>query len=438
MRFSSLEIGTGDGPGRVHFSDCPLESSTSVVNSGRCSWLKLLYATREWDHMEIVTHKRLVPLRIESQPMSPNLQGLDRGDCLVVFSRKDVFFMKQRVEKQYPNAVVNIIYGGLPFDVRQAQCDQYNEGVQRGNFHVLVTTDAIAYGLNMNIRRIILTTLRKFDGKGNVDLSDSQILQIAGRAGRFGMAFDQAGGYVTSFHKNDNEKIERAFATKLPPVKAAGLLPTVDILTMFSMVRPHLTQLLPLLEEFWNVSTTSKDLFFVCDITRSLLPLARALDTVVGMTLADKIIFSFVPLNDGGKGNQASEMVVAWARGHCNKDGATLGDALLHVTHGDARPSLQELEWKYRMLEAYCWLAWRFPRTFRDLQVAKKRKAEVVEAMKRALGAAQAPVHVGQHQHRHQNQSKTSSGGHEHELRELCLQDIQQLLTENKARAVQA
>lgn len=48
-------------------------------------------------------------------------------------------------------------------------------------FDVLVASDAIGMGLNLNISRIIFSTLRKFDGTEVRDLTVSEIKQIAGK-----------------------------------------------------------------------------------------------------------------------------------------------------------------------------------------------------------------------------------------------------------------
>lgn len=45
---------------------------------------------------------------------------------------------------------------------------------------VLVASDAIGMGLNLNISRIIFSTLQKFDGVQMRDLSVPEIKQIAG------------------------------------------------------------------------------------------------------------------------------------------------------------------------------------------------------------------------------------------------------------------
>lgn len=56
---------------------------------------------------------------------------------------------------------------------------------------MLVASDAIGMGLNLNIRRIIFQTLFKFTGGDEVTVSTSAIKQIAGRAGRHNSAYSQ-------------------------------------------------------------------------------------------------------------------------------------------------------------------------------------------------------------------------------------------------------
>lgn len=56
-------------------------------------------------------------------------------------------------------------------------------------------------GLNLSIKRIIFSTLEKFDGSLRRSLYPSEIKQIAGRAGRFGSQYEH--GEVTVLEPND-------------------------------------------------------------------------------------------------------------------------------------------------------------------------------------------------------------------------------------------
>lgn len=51
---------------------------------------------------------------------------------------------------------------------------------ESSEFDVLVASDAIGMGLNLNISRIIFSTLKKFDGIDMRELTVPEIKQIAG------------------------------------------------------------------------------------------------------------------------------------------------------------------------------------------------------------------------------------------------------------------
>lgn len=50
---------------------------------------------------------------------------------------------------------------------------------------VLVATDAIGMGLNLQVQRVIFSDMEKFDGVQRRTLTVSEIKQIGGRAGRY-------------------------------------------------------------------------------------------------------------------------------------------------------------------------------------------------------------------------------------------------------------
>lgn len=58
------------------------------------------------------------------------------------------------------------------------QATMFNDA--SSEFDVLVASDAIGMGLNLNISRIIFSTLKKFDGFEMRDLTVPEIKQIAG------------------------------------------------------------------------------------------------------------------------------------------------------------------------------------------------------------------------------------------------------------------
>jgi ATP-dependent RNA helicase SUPV3L1/SUV3 len=59
--------------------------------------------------------------------------------------------------------------GSLPPEARREQARLFNAG--NTDYNVLVASDAIGMGLNLSIKRIVFTTLNKFDGRNRRRLS---------------------------------------------------------------------------------------------------------------------------------------------------------------------------------------------------------------------------------------------------------------------------
>lgn len=62
------------------------------------------------------------------------------------------------------------------------QAEQFNDTSSGSD--VLVASDAVGMGLNLNIRRIVFSTLEKYDGTRTRSLTPVEIKQIAGTAGK--------------------------------------------------------------------------------------------------------------------------------------------------------------------------------------------------------------------------------------------------------------
>lgn len=406
---------------------------------------QLLHATREAHRLQVVEHGRLVPLQA-----SPCLHGrldlVENGDCVVCFSRNAVLTTRAKLER-LPGVAVSHIYGAMPFEVREAHARAFNDGVQASihaatsgshdsrdakteqgseppgspeqkqpRRHVLVSTDAIAYGLNMNIERIVFTALHKFDGKGTVVVPPATTKQICGRAGRFGLVRQHAVGRYTTMHDKDYALLERAMSTPPTTLTRAGLLPTSDILQLYVQLRrrgqtsspdvPLPTSFYSLMEDFAKTCRTTS-LFFPCDLSRSLLTVAKQIDSVAALSLEDRILFCYVPLNDSSP--ESLELLRLYAHDHARGGPVALRvdaqfDALVSgagaLEEADTPPPRHEhrrrsqhdviarLERIYRQCEMYGWLSWRFGKTFVCRQECSDLKLRCVAVMQRLSGTA--------------------------------------------------
>ncbi|THV07955.1 hypothetical protein K435DRAFT_642265 [Dendrothele bispora CBS 962.96] len=177
------------------------------------------------DELVVKRYQRLTPLSID-KPLGGNLRKIQKGDCVVAFSRNRIFDLKKRIEETTGMRCA-IVYGKLPSEIRSEQADLFND--PNSGYDVLIGSDAIGMGLNLKIRRVIFETVSKFNGKELEYLSLSQTKQIAGRAGRYGMLKDEKpGGFVTTLKDDDLKFLHEKLGQQPRPLPTARLGPEVD------------------------------------------------------------------------------------------------------------------------------------------------------------------------------------------------------------------
>lgn len=197
------------------------------------------------DELEIVNHERKSTLTLLPQML--NETDVERGDAVVVFSRKEALLQKINFENM--GLKVSIIYGMMTPEVRKEQAKLFLDG----KTDIVVSTDAIGMGLNLPIKRVIFATIVKYFDKQEHVITASEIKQIAGRAGRFGLypegfvgLLDQKLNSKWNFKKwqekddvkkeiaSDNHfmhtRISTALGQTLAPLKTATVGPDYDTL----------------------------------------------------------------------------------------------------------------------------------------------------------------------------------------------------------------
>ena len=160
------------------------------------------------DTWEEVRHLRKTPLICLNKPV--DFDHIRPGDALITFSKIGVLSIAEDLRQKGKEPA--IIYGALPYSTRRKQM----EGFLTGDMEYVVSTDAIGMGLNLPIRRIIFMDTQKFDGLERRDLKSSEIQQIAGRAGRYGI-YDK--GYVGAVE--NPEFIRAGLEETVPPLQQA-------------------------------------------------------------------------------------------------------------------------------------------------------------------------------------------------------------------------
>ncbi|PIL22347.1 hypothetical protein GSI_15035 [Ganoderma sinense ZZ0214-1] len=172
------------------------------------------------DSIEVHRYNRLTPLVVANESLNGDLSRVRKGDCVVTFSRTGLFGLKQNIEAAAKMRCA-LAYGRLPPEIRSEQAALFND--PDSDFKVLVGSDAVGMGLNLKIKRVIFETVSKFEGRALRPLSASQIKQIAGRAGRFGLHGSDTTGVVTTLRREDLDFVRQALGTSFEPLNAARL-----------------------------------------------------------------------------------------------------------------------------------------------------------------------------------------------------------------------
>jgi len=96
------------------------------------------------EDVEVRRYKRLTELRVENEALV-SLLNIKPGDCIVCFSKADIFTVSRLLENK--GIEIAVIYGGLPPGTKLAQAAKFND--PNNPCKVLVATNAIGMGLNL-------------------------------------------------------------------------------------------------------------------------------------------------------------------------------------------------------------------------------------------------------------------------------------------------
>ncbi len=244
---------------------------------------------------EITQLQRMTPLLFEEASLcgkrysKPKLKNqLQKGDAFIAFSRKDVLTLSARF-RQWGYSVASI-YGALSPEVRRHESERFS----RGQADILVATDAIGMGLNLPIRRVVFSAIHKFDGTASRPLNATEVRQIAGRAGRFGI-YDT--GFVNVLEDDERIHIEHMLATddtvdlkKLPIAAKFG-----DIAAISQQL--HTNKLSECLDYFAHRLRFEHSLFELNNVDAQHSQALLVDEFAPNMALHDKFIFVCAPIS---------------------------------------------------------------------------------------------------------------------------------------------
>ena len=106
------------------------------------------------EKLEIHRYNRLSPLQVGNESLKGNLHALEKGDCIVLFSRVGIHAMKQEIEKKTGKRCA-VVYGRLPPETRAQQARLFND--PDSGYDILVASDALGMGLNLLVAHLSCT-----------------------------------------------------------------------------------------------------------------------------------------------------------------------------------------------------------------------------------------------------------------------------------------
>lgn len=342
------------------------------------------------DVLEINEYQRLGRLEVARQPLAHGLQSLQKGDCIVAFSKKRILAYKELIRNN-TQLKCAVVYGSLPAETRNQEALKFNTG----ECDVLVASDAIGMGLNLSIKRVIFDQHTKFDGSTMRELTVSQVKQIAGRAGRFKVApragsrlsnidelstgHQHSTGYVTAFYFDTLKFLEKQMSSKTEDLETAVVAPTDELLSVFisdfgqriklSDTFKHLVRL--------NEGVNKKSTFGLPSF-KGRIDIVEALDSLVKLLLRDELTISTAPVAKHLKyfdqiiNNYSKTVSKGRQRTIFDFQGALPIYEILKLPSLPQFLDLHEEFHKYLLL--FMWLSNRYPNYFVDRESVEKVK----------------------------------------------------------------
>jgi ATP-dependent RNA helicase SUPV3L1/SUV3 len=337
--------------------------ASKVIMTGSVNALDIVKKIASYlgEELEIVRFKRKTPLKVDQK--ATNLKDIKKATALIAFSRKDVLNLKAKLSKFY---TVSVLYGNLSPEVRRDEAKRFREGKS----DILVATDAIAMGLNLPIKHLLFTSDRKFDGISKRELLPNEVIQIAGRAGRYGYhEVGHIGATLPSVLKHIHKMFASPMSTIKPPVKVKATSTQVEELSSHLHTK-SLTKILKYFSKHMKYNGP-----FEATNIKTMIELAQILDQKQNLSLSDKYMLASAPINT------KSPII---KNGYIKYVNAVLKHQVVKFkistkTSGIAKTQKELLtaEDEVKKISLYLWLSYKLPKLFPDKTKAEQIRVEL-------------------------------------------------------------
>jgi len=305
------------------------------------------------EEFEVRTYERFTPLEVEEQGLEQGYANVQAGDCVVAFSRQDIFDIKSKIEEE-TSFKTCVVYGALPPETRRQQAKLFND--PKSGYEIMVASDAVGMGLNLNIRRIIFHRMHKKEGylKPSMPVSVSMIKQIAGRAGRRSSQYSL--GKATCLDKEDVARLKLGLSVPQENLATskAGIYPEYEQFEAFAMANAG-DSFAELIHKF-SEQAELRGKYFFCK-QEGTINIAKLLSQVQGLSLKDLYLFCMAPAS-------SSDLRIHAAMLHFAKRYAAGEACGLEIDPGEVPPSspnqMRDYEAAHQVAMLWLWLSNRF------------------------------------------------------------------------------
>ncbi len=318
--------------------------------------------------LKVVQFERKNPLKLLDKPTP--IKEIEKNSAIVTFSRKEVLALKNKLS---PFFNVSVVYGNLSPEVRRVEAKRFREGES----DILIATDAIAMGLNLPIKTILFAKDNKFDGLQQRELTTSEILQIAGRAGRYGY---HESGYVGALDYKTLQTIKSKFKQKLEPIKPpVSVMATLDHVLLIGEILQ--TQNLYEILSFFSNNMEFEGPFVAANID-SMLELAAIIDEY-DLDLVSKYNLACAPMSLGSP--YLEKVFHRYLK--LLEEGKEVPFSQLEKLpkYAVSYSALLNAEDRVKEVSLYLWLSFKFKEQFKDIELAQNIRKKLNRYIEESL-----------------------------------------------------
>ena len=342
----------------------------TVIMTGSLNALDAITALADYlgEPLEVVEFERMNPLELMKHPVA--LDKIEPKTAIIAFSRSSALRIKQQISNTYKTS---IIYGNLSPEVRREEARRFREG----ETDVLVATDAIAMGLNLPIKMLIFSKADKFDGQSQRSLTSSEVQQIAGRAGRYGLSEQ---GYVGGINNEILKKIAPLFIQEAKKVSIPfNVMANFDHIMLVSTILEEKS--LSAIIEFFVENMKFEGPFRAANLES--MSEASAIADRYDLDMKTKFTLATAPLSTG------SPLVMAAFERYLKA--LEQGKPIAYVSPAHlgsfalTMEELQDAEDRIKEISLYLWLSYRLSDYFIDSEKARLFRGELNHFIENSL-----------------------------------------------------